>query len=44
LRFCFVMSGLTRSHCSSDTVHDLIALMPQSLSWTYLSSKDIIYG
>ena len=44
LRFCFVMSGLTRSHSSSDTVHDLIALMPQSLSWTYLSSQDIIYG
>lgn len=44
LRFCFVMSGLTRSHSSLDTVHDLIALMPQSLSWTYLSSQDIIYG
>ena len=27
LRFCFGMSGLTRSQRSSDTVHDLIALM-----------------
>ena len=35
LRFCLLMSGLTRSHSSSDTVHDLIALMPQSLSWTH---------
>jgi len=32
LRFCLLMSGLTRSHSSSDTVQDLIALIPQSLS------------
>jgi hypothetical protein len=31
LRFCFGMSGLTRSHSSLDTVHDLIALMTQSI-------------
>ena len=31
LRFCFGMSGLTRSHSSLDTVHDLTALMTQSI-------------
>ncbi len=31
LRFCFRMSGLTRSHSSLDTVHDLTALMTQSI-------------
>ncbi len=30
-RFRFEMSGLTRSQSSSDTVHDLIALMSQSI-------------
>ena len=30
-RFCFGMSGLTRSHSSLDTVHDLTALMTQSI-------------
>ncbi len=30
-RFRFEMSGLTRSQSSSDTVHDLIALMPQCI-------------
>jgi hypothetical protein len=29
LRFRFEMSGLTRSQSSSDTIHDLIALMAQ---------------
>lgn len=46
-RFCFGMSGFTRSQSSSDTVHDLMALMPQdtmnalSISRCYLriSSK-----
>ncbi len=31
LRFCFGISGLTRSQSSLDTVHDLIALMAQCI-------------
>jgi hypothetical protein len=43
LRFCFEMSGLARSHSSLDTVHDLTALMTQSIMDVSFPQY-IIYG